>query len=363
MQTARTDRWVQVYDDDLSISSNPERIAMGDHDGDAPTARLVDGPVRREGAIVPMVVMTLPPYHQQYSSGKAVIGFGDNESNSESMSDTVSLTLSADVGTSPDFFGLFGTKFSARVDHTVTNTISRDRSYLIGSRYTLSAEPEIYGPNYGGVVIGWGCFDAFLYEIDDPRGRLGGDGEKVVITVPTGGGQALYNTGRYNAMAEALGGLPTVDIPYTVGDPRSYPSRPERLGGRKIQEETLLFPEPRSYTVSDVGAVGWWNSVGESVTNTSATNTSLGATVGITAFGVSVGGGISQGWGSSYGLTVGTSALIYGSLPPLPDDLSTPEDEHARNRYTVTPWTYQESWKDDDGNEAKYWVVTYEVDE
>jgi hypothetical protein len=363
MQDAAPSRWNQRFGSQLSVSSSPGRIAMGDHDLDAPRATLVDGPLRREGAIVPMMVLTLPPYHRQHSSGVASVGFGDNEVNEESKSDTVSLSLSADIGTSPSFFGLFGTSFSAKVDHTVSNTLATSRNMIIGNRYNLVADPETFGPNYGAVVVGWGCFDAYLYEVHDPKGTLGGDGEKLVITVPVGGGEAMYNSARYNAMAEALGGLPTVEIPYTVGDPSSYPGRPERLDGKRIDEADLLFPEASEYAVSDVGQVGWWNMAGETVTNTETTSVGMGGSAGITAFGVSVGVGVTETWGSSYGLSVGQAALFWGSLPPLPDNLSTPEDEYALNRHTVTPWMYQESWEDEDGNPAKYWVVTYEVGE
>ncbi|MEZ4236572.1 MAG: hypothetical protein R3F59_10530 [Myxococcota bacterium] len=360
LQEPAANRWNERYHDTLTVSGNPDRIAMGDHDHDAPRARLIDGPERQEGRVVPMMVLTLPPYHRQYSSGVASVGFGDNESQEESRSDTVSLSLSADVGVDAEFFGLFGTSFSAKVDNTVSHTLATSRSMIIGSRYNLAADPDTFGPNYGAVVVGWGCFDAYLYEVDDPANKLGGNGEKMVVTVPIGGGEAMYNSARYNAMAKTMG-LPTVDIPYTVGDPSSYPREAVTLQGDPITEDDLLFPEAKKYTVSDVGQVGWWNMAGETVTNTDTTSFGMGGSAGIKAFGVKVGVSATETWGSSYGLSVGSAALFWGSLPPLPDDLDTPEDEYAKNRFSVTPYLYQQFWEDEDGNEAKYWVTTYQV--
>ena len=210
----------------LSVTVAPDRIAMADHDGDAPRANLLEGPERAEGAIVPVMVIGVPPYHRDYSSGLPFAGYGDNEVSGESTSDTVSLNVGASIGGSPSFFGLFGTSISAKVDQSVSNTNTVGSTLSVGNRFTVVADPDNFGPSYGGVVIGWGCFDAYLYEIDDPMGHLGGDGEPFVLTVPTGGGQTLYSTTRYNAMAEALGGLPTIEMPYTIGDSDQLPHQP-----------------------------------------------------------------------------------------------------------------------------------------
>ena len=351
----------------LSRTQSPDRVAMADHDGNAPRATLMDGPARVDGAIVPIIAMVLPPYHRDFSGGVSTIAYGDTESVSETMTDTVSLGVSADVGTSPSFFGLFGTSLSAKVDQSVSNSVGTTNSYAIGGRYLMSADPNTFGPNYGGVVIGWGCFDAYLYEVDDPEGLLDddgatADGEPLVVTVPVGGGQALYSTTRYNAMAETLG-LPPIDIPYTVGDPTSYPAEPERLDGSPIPEEDMLFPSLEPFVVSDVGTVAWWNTVGETVSNTESLSTSVGASAKVTAFGVTVGVGVTDGWGESYSVNVGTSAAFLGSLPPIPDNPGTPEDEYAQHQYTATPWVYQQEYTDALGNVGYYWVMTSSVGE
>ncbi len=360
----KTTFW-QVKKTRLSVTRAPNRIAMADHDGDEPRARLVDGPVAAQGGVVPLMVMLLPPYHRDYSDGVSSVSYGEGESVGESFSDTVSLGVSADIGTSPDFFGLFGLKLSAKVDSKLSTTLSEKRSIKVGNRYSVRADPDQFGPHYGAVVVGWGCFEAYKYAVDDPEDHLadGGeraDGQDLVVTVPVGGGEALYSTTRYNALAEVMG-LPPIEIPVTVGDPSSYPRRPKRLDGSPVPDERLLFPNPESYQVSDVGQVSWRNSVSQSTSKSTSLSTSLGTSAGITAYGVSIGGGVSYGWGEGYSIDVGESAMFIGGLPPLPDNPATPEDEYATHRYSVRPWVYQEEWQDDFGNEGVYWVMTYSI--
>lgn len=357
---AGTGRFTTEYRDVLESSDHPDRIAMADHDGDSPRARLVDGPERVGGAVVPMVVMALPPYDRVHSEGASSVSYGDSTSAGESFSDTVSLSLSADVGVGANFLGVFGTSLSTKTSWSTSNTLTTGTTTTLGSRYSLSAQPDVFGDRYGGVVVGWGCFDAYLYELDDPTDVLGGDGEPIVVTVPVGGGQALYDTDRYNALAEA-GGMPRIELPFLVGDPSTYPTVPEKLDGTPIDERSVLFPDPQAFTVSDVGDIGWFSSVSESASNTESTSSTLGVSAGVTAFGVSVGGGVTDGWGQTYGLTVGSTAQFTGDIPPLPDDSATPEDEYARYQYSVTPWVYRDTWSDPEGNEAHYWVMTYQV--
>ncbi len=353
------------YETRLDTSVDPDRVAMADHDGDAPRAYKSQGPQRVEGAMVPLMVLVMPPYDADHSSGVSFAGYGDTESVNEEFSDSVSLGLNADVGTNPSFFGLFGTKLSAKVGYHTTNIIGDATKVSIGSRYYVDADPEQFGPKYGGVVLSWGCFDAYEYVVDDPGNFLGGaDDEPIVMTVPVGGGEALYSSTRYNAIAENLGTLPTIDIPYTVGDVDSYPKSPERLkNGNPIDPDDMLFPETEAYVVSDVGRVLWWNVVGESSTNLTLTDYSFGASAGVTAFGVSVGGGAEYGWGNGYSMSVGSDASFIGGVPPVPDDLDTPEDEFATYGYRVQPHVYQETWKDALGNQSAYYVMTYSVGE
>jgi hypothetical protein len=72
-----------------------------------------------------------------------------------------------------------------------------------------------------------------------------------------------------------------------------------------------------------------------------------------------VGVGVDYGWGQGYSLSVGQSASFSGSVPSMPDNLDTPEDEYARYAYQVTPYVYAQDYVDGDGNEAGYYVMTY----
>ena len=112
-----------------------------------------------------------------------------------------------------------------------------------------------------------------------------------------------------------------------------------------------------------MGDVVWFNVVSESVTNSEVTSESLGASASITAFGVEVGASVTEGWSQGYSLTIGSDAVFYGGIPPMPDRLSTPEDEYAGNRYSTTPWIYVDHWTDESGNEASFMVMTYSVGE
>ena len=348
----------------LGSSLSPNRVALADHDGDGPSASLIDGPTPVAGAPIPMMVMLLPPYSRDYSDGVASAAFGDQVSKGEGFSDTVSLGVSADIGVKQSLFDVVGVKLSTKIDRRVSTTLSQKRKITVGSRYSIRGDPDRNGPRYGAVVVAWGCFDAYKYELNDPNGYLSevvdANQEPLVMTVPTGGGEVLYSTARYNAIAESMG-LPTIDVPYTVGDPDSYPTEPERLDGTVIPEEDMLFPTPETFTVSDIGQVSWRNSVGESVSNSTNVSTSLGVSAGVEAFGVSVGTGVSIGWGQSYSLDVGAGASFIGGIPPIPDNPRTPEDEYSVNRYSVQPWVYQEQVITPSGAETAYWVMTYTV--
>ena len=348
----------------LDVSVAPDRVAMADHDGDAPKARLVGEPERCQGGALPLMVMTLPPYHRDFSASPSRVGFGDGESTSETLSDTVSMGLSVDVGVGGSFMDIFGAKLSTKVSTYVSQTTSVATTLYMGNRFSMTADPDLYGPNYGGVVLAWGCFDAYTYAIDDPADHIGEvDDEAFILVTPSGGGVTMYSTARYNAMAEALGDLPVVEVPWTVGDISTYPSTPTRLDGQALDEDDMIFPNPGEYTVSDVGDVSWWNSVGETETNSTSTNVDLGVSASITVGGVTIGGGGSYGWGSAYSLSVGTNALFSGTLPALPDDPNTPEDEYAAYAYQASPYVYVHRYEDQSGNPSAFYAMSYTVNE
>jgi hypothetical protein len=344
---------------DPSVSSSPQRIALADHDGDSPRANLIGDTQACTGNTIPTILMMLPPYDKDHSNGVSGAAYGDSEDVWEAYSDTVSLGMSVDVGYKASFGDLFGAELSTKLSMGVSRTLGIAHRKSVGSRYSISAQPELYGSKYGAVVVSWGCFDGYTYELDDPEGYIDDDGGEFVMTIPTGGGVTLLSTQRYNAMSDVIDGLPRVDIPYTVGDVSSYPTSPETLDGGTLDSSNLLFTDAVSYAVSDVGKVSWRMYVAKNVTNSVQLTQDIGISAGVTVGGVSVGVGASYGWGQGYSLMVGESAFFNGTIPPLPDDLDTPEDEYSRYAYQVTPYLYVQDYEDAGGNDASYYVMTY----
>ena len=347
------------YASSPSVTSSPARIAMADHDGDSPKAKLVSGAEACTGNVIPVIHMTFPPYDKEYSGGWANVAYGDSDSVSESVSDTVSLGMSVDVGYSADFAEIFGASISTKVSMGVSRTLGNSYSIDVGSRYSLRSDPDLYGSDYGAVVVSWGCFDGYTYELDDPEGYISDNNDEFVMTMPVGGGVTLLSSHRYNAMAEAVGDLPIMEFPYTVGDVASYPSTPQTLDGGSLNDDNMLFSDATTYTVSDVGWVSWDMRTSQSVTNSVSMSQDIGVSAGVTVGGMKVGVGASYGWGQGYSLRVGESASFSGAIPALPDDLNTPEDEYQRYAYQVTPYVYTQPYTTGDGNEASYYVMTY----
>ncbi len=347
----------------LSLSTDPDRIAMADHDGDSPRAVLTEGPVTCQGAPVPTALFLLPPYDKDHSDGQSYVYWGNGESSSESYSDTVSLGLNLDIGVGASFYDVFAASFNETVSWRSSQTTTNTSTRFVGNRFKFEANPDLYSQYYGAVVLSWGCFDAYVYEIEDSGNHYSGShGEKIVMTVPTGGGVSLWSTSRYNALAEAVGGMPTMDIPYAVGEVDSYPTQAENLDGQRLYSKDLLFPNTNTYQVSDVGIVGWWLMAGEEETTESMLETELGLSASITVAGVKVGGGTSMGWGSGYSLSVGSEATFSGGLPPIPDQSDTPEDEYGAYAYRVKPVIYIQEYTDGNGEDAAFYVQTYSVE-
>lgn len=346
----------------LSPSAAPTRIAAADHDGDAPIAWLKGDAQECQGNALPIMFMMFPPYDQFHSDGTPSVTYGDAESTGVENSDSVSLGLGVDVGYKQGFGEVFGAKVSASVNYRTTHWHSVRERRFVSNRFSLKANPALYGPNYGGVVLSWGCFDGYKYRVDDPNDYLGGaDREDFVVTVPTGGGTSLWSSTRYNALASELGHLPLLEVPYQVGT-TNYPLAPETIQGDPMSEGVMLFPDPYQVVVSDIGTVGWYYNASTDESNGATTDISIGASMGITVGGFQVGVNASYGWGTGYTLSVGESALFVGSLPPLPDDMSTPEDEYGEYAYAMTPYVYLQDYVDAQGNESFVYVQTYTVE-
>ena len=273
------------------------------------------------------------------------------------------MQLRVDIGVKASFLEIYAAQMNESVRWRATLADRVAKEVNVGARLALSAKPEMYGSNYAGIAVSWGCFDAYTYEVDDPHGLMDEQADKqlLVMTVPTGGCVTLMSSSRYNAMAKALGTMPEIEVPYAVGQLNTYPTWREKLTGQPIDDDELLFADPGVYHVSPVGDVAWWLSIEDVEANTEITEVAMGAAAGITVNGVQVGMGTEIGWGKSYTLAVGSRTLFYGKLPPMPDDPLTPEDEYSQNAYAVEPLVYLERFRNQHGESASYFVHTYAV--
>jgi hypothetical protein len=348
----------------LQVGVDPDRIGASDFDGDSPRTRLMnDEGVLLPGPVVPLAVAHFPPYDAERSRERPAIVLGNSENKSESFSDTISLRSTIDVGVSAGLFGLFKFELGARVQSEVKQTMTTSTSFDIGRRIIASPDPELAGFDYAIVALACACYHAYHYEVHDPGGRLGAgaDGEQFVMVLPVGGTATAWSSKRYNAMAEAVGNLPIVAVPYAIGNPSSYSSGPQRADGSPIPADDFVFPEVPSLLVSDVAKVGWWLSVGESETNTVATSSMMEISGELGLGGFKFGTALGHGWGRSHSIKVGESALFGGTVPPIVDDPSTPEDEYLEYAFAFSPYVYREHWTDANGNDASYYVMSFAV--
>ncbi|MEN0068141.1 MAG: VCBS repeat-containing protein, partial [Myxococcota bacterium] len=347
------------------------RIAMADHDGDAPRATLLDGPQAVEGDLVPLAMILVPPYDRQYSAGDAGVSFGTSEGTSKSQSEGTSFGVNFSIGARGALVpGLVTIKAGAKFSQKVSSTKSFRERYNVGSRHSVKGNPTQLGPFHAGVILGWGCYDSYLYELDDPEGKLSDgkqriDRNQMLLNVPTGGGEALYSSARYNAMVDRLGSLPRFEIPYEVGNPDTYPQAPEKLDGYPLGPDDVVFPEPGTYEVSDIGDSSFSLSYTKTETTSTSTSRSVGINGGVSVgnkiLGVDVGAGADWGWTDGYSVGVSEGAFFRGGTPPIPDDPSTPEDEFAVNKFRYQPWVYLQAWTNPFDEPASIVVLTYSV--
>ena len=346
--------------EELSHNAEPYRIALADTDGDSPQATLRDGPTLAKGSPIPSAMILMPPYDKQHSSSPSSSFYGASESTSENYSDTISLGMKVDVGVKAEFMDMFGVNFGTSVGWRVSQTYGEGFRTSVGERFGMKADPDMYGPHHGAVVLYWGCFDTYTYEIDDPNGLASNmDGENFVLTVPVGGSSSVWSLSRYNAMAEALGTLPILEVPYAVGDVDDYPSTPERIDGTEIPEEDMVFQDPTWYTAPDVGSIAYRSQFSTETTSWTNYTTTLGTSAGITVAGMSVGIGAEYGFGESYRLALGESAMFSGSVSAVPDDPNTPEDEYNMYTFRFAPVVYRHWYTNTMGDDAALFVMTY----
>ncbi|MEO0601292.1 MAG: hypothetical protein AAF211_07640 [Myxococcota bacterium] len=358
--------------EDLFGTVESTRIAMADHDGDAPRATLADGPQAVEGDLVPLAVVVIPPYSRQYSAGDAGVSYGTSESDIQGESEGSSFGVNFSIGARGSIIpSLVTVKAGAKFSQKTSTRRSFRETYRVGSRHSVRGNPDLLGPDHAGVILAWGCYDAYLYTVDDPKGKLSDgnvaiDNGQMLLNVPTGGGEALYSSARYNAIAENLGTVPLIDIPYEVGNPDSYPASAEMLDGTPLDRDDLVFPEPGIYEVSDIGDTSFTLSYSQSETTSTTTSRSVGVNGGVSVgnkiFGIDVGAGADWGWTDGYSVGVGEGAFFRGGTPPIPDDPTTPEDEFAVHKFRYQPWVYLQEWTNPFGEPANYVVVTYSVE-
>jgi hypothetical protein len=346
----------------LQVGSDPHRIAATDFDGDSPRTRLVaEEPVLVPGPVVPIILALFPPFDAEHADGVSRLMLGHDNWTGEEWQDTVGLEMAIDVGVSASLFNVFRASIGTRIATAIEKLHIDGSTKRAGVRMFADADPGMVGDPYGVVVLSCGCFHAYYYEVDDPAEKLGegGNAEQFVLVVPVGATVTQWSTKRYNAMAETVGNLPLMEVPYRIGDVGSYPSGPEKIDGSLIPKEDFVFEEPPSILVSDVGHAGFWLAVGEYETDITTRRTSIDLTgelgLGPFKFGASLG----ARWGKGYGVTVGEEALFHGAMPPIPDDPDTPEDEYLEFAYTMLPFVYREHYQDAEGNDVGYYVLSY----
>ncbi len=349
--SAKDGAWREEAAGELPLSG-ARRIAVGDLAGRSTTAELTSGPEMRAGRIAPTAVAVFPPYSRAASGGDAPsIRLGHTESRSESLSDSVRLRVQAEVRASFDLAGVVGGGAGVRVQRRLSRTRTSRSALAVGGRYSIR---PIDGadPGDGAVALAWGCFHDYRYE-------LPGQGE-IVASVPVGGAETVWTTSRYNALAERDADLPSIPMPYEVGNPESYPREPRRLDGSPLAPEDQLFDDIPTYLVSDAAWVSWYLSADErrtrGETRSTGAFTSVGATAGI---GVSVGAGVDLAQG--YRITTGESVQFGGQVPPIQSDPDTPDDDYLASAYSFRPVVYRERYELRSGDEAGYYALTFAV--
>jgi hypothetical protein len=348
----------------LQVSADPDRIDASDFNGDSPRTRLMsEEGALLAGPVTPTIVAHFPPYDSERSNGVSSLFFGDGDLTSESYSDTISLRAGIDIGVSASLFDLFKVSLGTRVSTEVSETMTTATSFNVGTRMITNPDPELAGFDYGVVMLSCACYHAYYYEVQDPNNRLGGsiDREQFVVVLPVGGTTTVWSSKRYNEMAERVGNLPIIEIPYLIGDPTSYPSGPQKADGSPIPADDFVFPEVPSLLVSDVTNVGFWLSVAEMETNEVATTTAIDIYGELGLGGFKFGATAGVGFGQSHAVSVGEEALFAGYVPPIFDDPKTPEDEYLEYAFAFAPFVYREHYTDVEGNDAGYYVMSFAV--
>ncbi len=344
------------------VTASPKRIALGDLDNDSVRARLVSGPDLVPGRLMPTMVATFPPYDATAADGLPGVAIGSRTEAVENAADTVSLRAGIEVGVDADFVGLFKAKLSTKLEREVAVTRAHTKTSIVGSKFSLRPQVDLYGNQYAAVVVGCNCFHRYDYELIDNANKTGGSGRIVTMMVPVGGQVTVLSTPRYNALASLTGDLPTIEVASRIGDPTSYPRTPTKLDGTAVAPDEQVFRQLPELRTSDVGTVGFWLLAAESDTNTTAMSTTVSVNAALSAVGVTFGASLGATWGKSFSITVGSGAEFSGEVPPIPDNPDTPEDEYHARAFTFSPVVYRQAYTDPVTNEPSgYYVLDYTV--
>ncbi len=341
----------------------PLRLAMADTNGDSAMAELVDGPIPLTGRVAPIAILNYPPYDRRYSPDGSSVGFGTSVTNEQTQTSGLSFGVSGAVGYSGGLFGSGGS-IKTKIAATASSSISTSESTTVESGFVAWADPNVQGPHASAVVLAWGCYEGFAYEIDDPRGLVDPEDrdESFMMAMPVGGGTTVWSSHRYNAVVEALGHGPQVGSHHNVGDPSTYASAAQHPDGSPIEDEDLLFGPDLDLWVSDIARTTWGMTMSESEQVASEQGISLEVSAGLSAAGFEFEGGASVGATQGYATTLSTSTSVGGDAPPLLDDPATAADEYAEHRYSFSPYVYLRHHEDEmTGDDTTLLVVDYTV--
>jgi len=354
----------------LSLQALPSRslgvagshLALYDRDDDSARVELEDEPTLVTGNPVPIVVAEFPPYHRDFSVGDPELTIGRYEGEGHSSSSSVSMNIGVEVGVSVGGEGLLSGGLSVSLDRKLSRGTSRGHYYNIGQYLDIPAQPELYGDAYGAVLLGVGCYHSYRYRVVDPRGLAGSlEDQELVVLVPVGGNTSLWSTPRYNELAKARGDLPTIDIAARLGNLASYPNEPRSLDGELIPEADRVFPDVPGYLVSDVADISW-NLIYDTEQSTKESSSiSLTGKVTVGVGGFSVGGSATVGLGNSSTISIDQTTSFRGSVPPMPDDPTTPEDEYATYAYSFMPTVYRHHYTTPSGESAAFYALSFHI--
>jgi len=350
-----------LFVSNITVGQDATRLTFVDWDGDSASGRLLEGPELVAGDVVPTAVLIIPPYDEGIANGRSYVFMGSTEVKSETFSDTIGLSVGMTVGYGIDIGGIAKAKVSAYLSESFTKTHATSTSRIVGARYILEPNLEAFGDEYAIVMAQCGCFHRYRYVTEDPANRIGGDGKIMDVFMPVGGQTLMYSTTRYNALAEATGTLPIVPVPTRVGRVDTYNGEPVNLAGAAINPEDFLFGQVPTFQVSEVAWAGFWLSGGEYEINGQAQTTTLGAIGSVGILGADVALDVGASVSSGYEVRVGDEFIFAGSVPPVPDNPDTPEDEYEEHRFAYSPYIYKEHYVDKAGEDAAYYVMNYTV--